>query len=218
MQFLDTNLKNIKKNVKFLIFDLDGTLIKSNEIILKAFKSIFPKTDDKKIIKEFGPPSKKVIKLLNPKLKEKEILILNNLFEKKYYNYLKKNIVFEEETKNILYKLKEKYKLGIITSSKKKAVLLSLRNEKKMFDIIITSGVIKTSKPNPKTLKYIIKKYDLKNKNIVYIGDNIKDIIFGKNAKVYTIAKIDFLYNKKELLKYNPDLIIKKISDLKCLI
>lgn len=212
MQSLDTKFKNIK----LIIFDLDGTIANTNNLILNTFEKVL-KVNKTKIINNMGPPSKKMIKNIFETISDKKILFLNNCWEREYKIQLCKENLLNKNTILTLKELRKKYCLGIITSSSKKITILTLKENYCLFDFIICAEDYIENKPNPKALLDILKTNKLKPENVVYVGDNIIDIKFGKNAKIKTIGKVDVLYSEKKLKKENPDYIIKKIEDLKCL-
>lgn len=213
MQSLDTNFKNIK----IVIFDLDGTIANTNKLILETFQKILKK-NIKDIKKEMGPPSKIMIKNIFKINNMKKINAYNDVWEREYKkNICKNNFLIKDTIKTLKY-LKSKYVIGIITSSTKKIALLTLKENFNLFDFILCSEDLEKPKPDPKILNDIIRINKLNDSELVYVGDNILDIKFGKNAKIKTIGKVDLLYSKKDLEKEKPDFIIKKISDLKCIL
>lgn len=210
-------IKYLKQNTKMLVFDMDGTIADTTDLELKLFVKFFGKNKNyyKKL---FGPPSKEIIEKLKPNWLNKKILLYDHLWESEYLDELKKKSFLFKDAKKILMELKTKYKLGIITSSTRRTALITLKDIYPLFDFVLCAKEYLKHKPDPESLNLIIKKYDLKSNNIIYVGDNINDIIFGKNAKTKTIGKIDVLYSKKDLEKYNPDLVITDLCDLKCLL
>jgi len=217
VQSLDTKIKYLKKNTKAIIFDLDGTIANTTDLELDCFVKLFGKNKNyyKKL---FGPPSTVIIKKLKPNFTEKQIRIFNHLWEILYTRELKKHIWINKKTIITLKELKKKYIVGIITSSIRKTAIITLRDYYNVFDFIFCAEKQRKHKPDPDSLNLIMKQYNLKPSEVVYVGDNINDILFGKNAKTKTIGKIDVLYNKKQLQKYNPNLIIKNIEELECLL
>ncbi|PIU22198.1 MAG: hypothetical protein COT14_02480 [Candidatus Diapherotrites archaeon CG08_land_8_20_14_0_20_30_16] len=211
------NLAKLKKDTKMLVFDMDGTIVNVTNIELDLFAKLFHKPK-RFFVQFFGPPSKILIKNAFPNLSERKIVLYNHLWEKKYQKEIKRREVVTQDTKDLLKKLKKKYILGIITSSIQRVAILTLKDSLCLFDFVLTPKDYNHPKPNPESLNKIIKQYKLRPKNIIYIGDNINDILFGKNAKTKTIGKIDVLYSKNNLIKYNPDAIIKDFKELKCLI
>jgi len=213
VQSCDTNFKNIK----MLVFDMDGTLASTTNTELNLFVKLFGK--NKNYYKNhFGPPTDKIIyDALNLKNK-KESIDLAEKYHKEYIKILNKKIWINKKTIDTIKLLRGYFILGIITSANTISMKKTLKENRKYFDFILCSEDYKKHKPQAESLLKIMKKYKIKNSEIIYIGDNINDIKFGKNAKTKTIGKIDVLYNKKDLEKYNPDKIIKNISELKCLI
>jgi len=211
------NAKKLKKNTKMLVFDMDGTIVNVTNIELNLFSKLFHKP--KKYFKQFfGPPSKILIQKAFPNFSKKKIEIYNHIWERSYQKEIKEKNLVSKKTKRLLQKLKKKYILGIITSSTKRVVILTLKDCLPLFDFVLTPEQYSKPKPNPESLNKIIKIYKLKPKNVIYIGDNVKDILFGKNAKTKTIGKEDVLYSKKDLIKYKPNAIIKNFGELKWLL
>jgi len=196
---------------------MDGTIADTTILELECFADLFGK--DKNYYKKyFGPPSTTIIKELKPNLTERQIKIFDHLWSILYAKELKKKKWIDKKTIDTLKELKKKYILGIITSSVRKTAIITLRDCYGVFDFIFCAEKQRKHKPDPDSLNLIMKQYHLKPNEVIYVGDNINDIIFGKNAKTKTIGKIDVLYDKKQLQKYNPDLIIKNIEELRCLL
>ena len=155
---------------------------------------------------------------MNSHYKSSQIKKICKNWDVMYILAVRNKNVINKETIETLKILNKKYLMGIITSGEKQIANATLKKHDKLFDFILTAEDYSKPKPNPLSLLKIMKKYKLKGNNVIFVGDNVKDIIFGKNAKTKTIGKIDVLFNKKQLQKYKPDAIIKNISDLKCLI
>ena len=59
-------------------------------------------------------------------------------------------------------------------------------------------------------IKKCIKKFKLKPKEVVYIGDTVGDLLEAKKAKVKTIGVTWGYHGKKRLIKAKPNKIINK--------
>ncbi len=201
--------------IKAIIFDLDGTLVNTTKIDVGVFNDILiPKVDN--IETYFGPKLKDILIILKNEKKIKlPINILLKLWHQKYKQNIMNQELFFPDTINTLKYLKKKYILGIITSSDRYVTNITLKQDHKYFDVILSADDYDLAKPNPESLYKIMKLLKLNANEILYVGDNYKDIIFAKNAGVYSVAKVDLLCNKNLLKKGNPDLIIKNISELK---
>lgn len=232
MHYCDTNSKSntktklkseiskinyLKHNTKMIVFDMDGTIADTTDLELKLFAKIFGKNKNY-YKKYFGPPSKEIIQKLKPNWLNKRVLLYDLLWETEYLYELKKRKWLFKDAKETLGALKQKYQIGIITSSVRRTAIITLKDIFPLFDFVLCAKEYNKHKPNPESLNLIMKKYNLKPNEIIYIGDNINDIIFGKKAKTKTIGKVDLLYSKIDLKKQDPDLVINNLSDLKCLL
>ncbi len=207
----------LKKETKLMVFDLDGTISNVTKIQLETWQKILGKT--KSYYKKFmGPPKPIMLKNMNSHYTNFQIKKICKNWDVMYINRVKNKNVISKETLETLKLLKKKYLIGIITSGEKQIANAALKKHNKLFNFILTAEDYSKPKPNPLSLLKVMKRYKLNGNEVIFVGDNINDIMFGKNAKTKTIGKIDVLYNKKQLKKYKPNAIIKNISDLKCLI
>lgn len=210
-------LIKLKKETKLIVFDLDGTISNVTKIQLETWQKLLGKT--KSYYKRFmGPPKSVMLKNMNQNYTSSQIKNICKNWDVMYIAKVRNKNVISKKTVETLKLLNKKYFIGIITSGEKQIADAALKKHNKLFNFILTAEDYSKPKPNPLSLLKVMKKYKLNGNEVIFVGDNINDILFGKNAKTKTIGKIDLLYNKKQLLKYKPDAIIKNISDLKCLI
>jgi len=202
-------------DIKLIAFDFDGTIAKTTKYAKAVFEKYVGQEIDAK--KYFGPPTKVVITNL---IKNYKLKISSEEFykswNKNYINFISKKKIITKSTINTIKKLKKDgYILAIITSSSRKKLNILLSKEiEKSLDIIIGSEDYKNGKPHPEALQKLMKKYKVKKNKCIYIGDNIIDMYFAKNAGIRGIGKIDFLYGKKDLEKAGAITTIKTIKDL----
>jgi phosphoglycolate phosphatase len=101
------------------------------------------------------------------------------------------------------------YDLVILTSNNKANVVTFLRKhgmEDFFANIIETRGLFNKAKHIEKTLK----KNNLHASDIIYVGDEIRDIVACQKIGVRIIA-VTFGFNSKEgLARWNPDYIVSK--------
>lgn len=98
--------------------------------------------------------------------------------------------ILVEGTKEILFYLKEKYHLHIITNGFKEVQHLKLNNcgLTPFFDEIITSEEVGVMKPNAQVFDYSLNQANAKKEESVYVGDDFKvDIEGATNAGLHTI-------------------------------
>lgn len=181
--------------LKLIVFDVDGTLVDTDEVILATWKELIrrykPKDYflDDSIIKTFsGPPLNESLKRVFPELDQEFIAKEYNNVTPKFY---KENIKTFPNVREVLIKLKnDGYKLAILTSKDSNMTKYTLELAKidiNLFDEIVTSSDVKKLKPNPDGLIKIFNSLNVTNDEAINVGDTEFDYYCGINANVKTI-------------------------------
>ena len=82
-----------------------------------------------------------------------------------------------------------------------------------MFDAIITTDLVKETKPNPTPLFKALEILKEKPEHAVMIGDSHFDIEAGKNAGTKTI-RVTYGFHKDNLHNPEPDYFVDDLKDL----
>lgn len=203
------------KNRKTIIFDFDGTIANTEEVLLSiinrlssefGYKKITKKDINKfknqtalSVFKSWGIP---LIKL--PLIIRKSRQLLHQEIEM---------VPLKKDIANTLQKLKNKgHQLGILTSNSKENTEKFLKKHKLQIFTFIHSE--KNIFGKDKALKHLLKHHNLNLDEVVYVGDEVRDIDSCKKAGVKIIA-VTWGFNGKEILvKHQPDYLIENPSDL----
>ena len=195
--------------MRVLIFDYDGTIVDSMDCVIKGFNHA---------AKIFG------LKVRNKK--QVTDLYLDNVF----YSLMKTGIK-KDNLNQFMIRMREGYKINSIKPfSGMRAVLKLLKKENKIF--IITSnfkktiqkslnkngikvdGILGKEQGTSKVKKISLIKKRYPKSEIFYIGDTAGDIKEAHEAGVRDIAVSWGFHDAKTLLKFNPDFIVSKPTDL----
>lgn len=204
--------------IKTIFIDLDGTLSDSKKLaytsLTKTLSEHEIKFSPKEINKMMGTKTDKILKELNIKKQQRDSI--KKEFYKKVFHGIKKGKIKLCTQIDTLKKLKKDYKIILITNSHKEFAEAEIKKLKikKLFDEIHTADSFTTK---TSAIKKSLKKNKLSKKEAVYIGDRFSDVRYAKKAKIFSIA----IHNKcswssrKEILKEQPDFIIKDFKNLK---
>ena len=200
---------------KHIVFDVDGTLINTEYAILHSLKDTLKEIlnkDYKTTDLEFalGTTGEAALK----KLGISDIHKTLNLWDDNMKKYTDLISIFDK-TEELLTHLLPEYKLGIVTSKtksefKQEKKLIEL---KKYFEIIVCADDTKKHKPDPEPLLKYLELANVKNEEILYIGDSIYDMMCAESSRIdFAFAKWGnkrqnlkakyTLLNPLELLKY----------------
>ena len=119
---------------------------------------------------------------------------------------------FQPNLKEVLLQIRSKVEvMGIITSNIGKNVKKFIDNEEiDFFDFIISTAIL----GKEKKIEYISKKYKINPCEILYIGDETRDVDACKTAQV-SCAAVTWGYNYPEaLLRHNPDYVINDLEEI----
>ena len=205
--------------IKAILFDLDGTLIDSTDLIMHSFNYVLKEhlnleVPEDEIRSLFGRPLFDQMALYGGKERAQELVdkyIEHNL--KSHKDYLKE-IPGVKET---LQGLKEKgYILGVVTSKREESARLGMQicGIEEFFEVFVFSNTVKIHKPEPEPVLHALRVLGLKPEEAVYVGDSVYDIICGQRAGVETVAVGYTPGGRERLRATNPDHWIEKIEEL----
>ncbi len=81
-------------------------------------------------------------------------------------------------------------------------------------DIVIGSGEEYPLKPDPKSAKYVLKKFNVDPKQSYFIGDSGFDIETARNTNMNSIGVLWGLSDEDKLSKFSPNLLFGKQIEL----
>ncbi len=200
---------------KILVFDFDGTLANTTKVAYEVYLKVAGKSSHNLMseneflslrnlplenrFKKYGIPLYKI-----PKLFKSTIPLFKEHIEK---------VEIFPGIKDLLLKLKDEgYRLIILSSNSKENIIWFLTNQDIMvFDKIITKSSIFGK---DKKIKKLISSEKVERKQIVYIGDESRDIKACKKAKIKMIAST-WGYDSLEVLeKDKPDYLVDNTNEL----
>ena len=214
----------MNKNLKCVIFDLDGTLIDSGPDLLSTLNYVLAENNLKEIDHSVignlvGGGAEAMIrrgyKHLNAHLDEKEIPLLIDLFINHYYKNCTNKTKLYNGVLDILNFLKEKTIICLCTNKRQFLAekILKELGIKKFFNYILGSDGFTPLKPEVEMPKKCLEKFKILADQAVFVGDSENDILPANQLGMFSVH-VTYGYGKiGEKIKAN--LIIKEIEELK---
>lgn len=197
-----------------LLFDFDGTIGDSLEMVVSIYNSLadkhgYPQISQKEREELRGLSAKDIIARL-PISKFKLPLLYAE--GKKEFN---KNFEFIKpfpDIPEIMLKLSKKYTLGIVTSNDPANVKKFLLNHKMdYFKFIYSDGSLFGK---GKIIKDVLEQYKFNLQNTVYVGDEVRDIDAARDAGIRIVSVTWGFNTKKSLKSHKPDFLIESPTSL----
>lgn len=205
--------------INTVLFDLDGTLVDSNELIIQSFKETFKNYqpnvtyDRNQLIDMIGPPLKETFKVVSEdqKIIKEMIDFYRAFYQKHEFEYIN---LYPNVIETLKYLKENNVNLGIVTTKFKESAMPSIKyfNIDKYITNYSFLGSTPEHKPSPEPIFYVLKQFN-KVEKVLMIGDNTSDILAGKNADVLTCG-IEWSLIKDKLKKTNPDFWIKDYLEI----
>lgn len=180
------------KKYKLYLFDLDGTLLDSDQMIIETFHYLYKKykpadfkVDEAKLLTFSGPPIRETLKNEFPEYDQEEFLkIWRQESIKNYPIYTK---LFPGTLEILSTLVEKKYNVAIVTNKHRTASDEAF----KLFGIAdlgiwsVSGDDVKRQKPDPEGIFIAMKHFGVNDrKDVIYIGDSVYDASTAENAGV----------------------------------
>ena len=203
---------------KGIIFDIDGTLTSTNELIFASFNNVTERYLGKRyssdeIISLFGPTEDQILEDMCGENFEQA--------KKEYYDFYTENHHMADlypGIKEILFQLKEKnILLSIYTGKGRKAAVITLKKLEifDYFDLIITGDDVQVHKPSAEGILKFLEKFNLVKDQVLMVGDSPADVKAAKSAGVKIASVLWDSYAKEKVLQLKSDFNFHSVEELK---
>lgn len=204
--------------IQALLFDFDGTLLDTNELIIETFLHVlndkFPgQYSAQDCLKFIGPSLKETFDELTPDESD-EMVARYREWNAEHHDELVKGYDGVLET---LQQLKAMgLRLALVTTKNQAGIARGLRalGAEGIFEYAITSDDVTHVKPHPEPILLALDKLGVAREEALMIGDNSHDIEGGKNAGVRT-AGVAWSFKGEDYLRaQSPDFMLQHMTDL----
>ena len=209
---------DLRKCFKAFIFDLDGTIVDTIELIRDSFRHasrevLGRQLPDEVLMANVGQPLKRQMELLNPG-KADELYTVYREFNHARHDELIRPYPGIE---NVLARLRERgVRLAIVTSKSRDTVNMAFRTipVEQYFDTVVATDDTEFHKPHPQPIMLAMRRLDAGPGESVYIGDSPFDIEAGQAAGIATAAVGWGIFPSVRLKEMEPDFYFEKPDEI----
>ncbi|MCM3618823.1 pyrophosphatase PpaX [Sutcliffiella horikoshii] len=204
--------------INTLLFDLDGTLIDTNDLIIESFlhtlNHYYPEQYGREDVLTFlGPP------LYDTFVKMDESRVDEMVTHYRGFNMTNHDRLVKEfdgvyETVKILHE--KGLKLGIVTTKMRQTVVMGLKltGLDQFFDVVVCLDDVTNAKPDPEPVQLALRQLGASPEEAIMVGDNYHDILAGKNAGTKTAAVSWTIKGVEYLQSFEPDYMLTHMEDI----
>ena len=208
--------------IKNILFDLDGTLLDTNELIIQSFKHTYKRhlnkhVDKEEIIKSFGEILKITLDREFGEYSEEAIKTYRGF---QVENFEKLIAIHNGVGAGVKELHRLGYKLGIVTSRLNESTVKGLKHFGLVdyFESIISADDTEIHKPDPTPAFMALVRLGGKPEETIIVGDSPFDILCGKNAGITSVAVGWSALPMDIILKCEPDYVVESMEELMVLI
>ena len=205
------------------LFDLDGTIIDSIELILRSYRhtmqlhrSSEPMPPDDMWIKGLGTPLWTQFGEISDDKAEIEAMVQTY----RTYNLTHHDALVKpyEGVVDEIRRLKQAGKrLGVVTSKLRDGALRGIRISglDEAFEVVVGCDDVTNFKPHPEPVLKAVAELRVNGADTVFVGDSPHDMECGRAAGVQTAAVLWGPFDRLQLEDLSPDYWLEKPDDLR---
>ena len=205
------------------LFDLDGTIIDSIELILRSYRHTMalhrcnePMPPDDMWIQGLGTPLWAQFGQITEDKEEIERMVQTyRTYNLTHHDALVKP--YDGVVDEIRRMKQTGGRLGVVTSKLRDGAMRGLRISglDDVFDIVLGCDDVKNAKPHPEPVIKAVEELGVKRGETVFIGDSRHDMECGRGAGVQTAAVLWGPFDRPHLEDLAPDYWLEKPADLR---
>lgn len=209
--------------IKAILFDLDGTLLDTHDLLLDSFRHTVREVlgcaiPDERLMAKVGQPlNTQMWDFTDDEAVHDELCRVYREYNASVHDKL---IRIFPGTQEVLDELRKRgYRMGVVTSKRHEPALhgLSTFGLGDAFDFVVGSDDWPTHKPDPGPVRHGCELLGLDPSECVYVGDSPFDMQAGNGAGCITIAALWGMFPAEVLRAEHPTHECKTISELPAL-
>ncbi|GIP24526.1 pyrophosphatase PpaX [Paenibacillus sp. J22TS3] len=206
--------------IETVLFDLDGTIVNTNELIISSFLHVMNKhypespITREQMIPYMGLTLEHQLHQFTGREDVAELVTDYRAYNKLHHDALVQEFPHVHE---VMTRLHEKgITMGVVTTKIRPSTILALET----FDLlkfmkeIVTLNDVEHPKPHPEPVLTAIKRLGANPKTTLMVGDSPADLQSARAAGVKSAAVAWSLKGPEVLKKYEPDYILNDMTDL----
>lgn len=213
----------MEKDIKLIIFDFDGTLADTYELIIKTNQAAmeamdYPVRDEEAIRATIGLPLEAGIRALYPDLPEEALpqwcATYRRIFDVYKTQYLP---VLFPEVKETLEWLRDKGFVLTVASSRQSVSLNAFLENLGVlpcFRYVLGADNVSRAKPDPEPVLKTLRDLGYNAGKTLVVGDMPVDIFMGARAGAKTVGVTYGNSNRAQLLEAGADFVLDHFSEL----
>lgn len=204
-------------HLESILFDMDGTLIDTNELINESFRHTFQEycltyTREEMLLFN-GPPLTETFNNIFP---DKADEMIQTYRKHNFANHARYVKAFPHVREVVQRLQKQNIKMAVVSTKLRESIQLGLAHAglDDLFTTIVGLDDVTHAKPHPESIYRAMAMLDADWETTLMVGDNYHDIEAGQNAGIRSAGVAWSMKGKEFLQKYHPTYILEDMWDI----
>jgi pyrophosphatase PpaX len=178
------------KKDKHVIFDLDGTISDTNDVVIESLmfsvKRVLGYLPEYKLIEGIlGKPLEEQVDFFSTELSSQLI----DIYREEYRNREYKSKIFEGIHESLLFLKENGVLLSILSNKGMRGITYELKKHgiSDFFDFILSKDDLEKRKPDPYGIFLLVERSGISLTNTIIVGDSYSDILCGNKAGIKSV-------------------------------
>jgi HAD superfamily hydrolase (TIGR01509 family) len=212
-------MKLVPRRLSCVIFDMDGTLTQTNELIFASFNHAAARYagrtfSPREIIGLFGPPEEGALEAICPHDLVPAAMDDFCTFYRREHAQLAR---MHDGIGDLLVYLREKgVRLAVLTGKGSRTASITLEEFGigRYFDLVVSGNDVTHPKPHPEGIQHILSSFSLPADEALMVGDAMPDVGASRAAGVAMAAALWDSYDRERVLEAGTDLVFDTVTEL----
>lgn len=210
---------SMSQSIKAVLFDLDGTLLDTQDLILASFRHATTQVlgrqiPDELLMAKVGQPLEVQMRdFTDDPVLQKELLKVYRDYNHAVHD--ERVRAFEGIDEMLAWLAEAGYRMGVVTSKRQALAQrgLDVCGLARYMEFVIAPDVFPVHKPDPAPVAHACELMGLDPAECLYVGDSPFDIAAGNGAGCETVAVTWGIFSSDLLADENPTYVIEHPSD-----
>ena len=206
-------------NLRCIIFDMDGTLTQTNQLIFDSFNAIVERYQGKRlkdaeITALFGPPEEGALaKVVGEELVPK---VMDEYLEFYRSNHRRLATIYPGIRALLDYLKSRNQYLALFTGKGIHTTRITLEEFglTELFDCVITGNDVEQHKPSGEGIRTILDRLGLQPDQALMVGDSVADVKAARDAGVPVVSVVWDSYARERVVQLNGENMFETVADL----
>jgi len=203
---------------KAAIFDLDGTLVDSVELIVESFRYatravLGVELPYEEMIAHVGKPLREQMDIIDPARGEELVRVYREFNHREHDRMLK----LYAGVADLLAELQAKgVRVGLVTSKSRATTWMAFNTTgiEPMLDAIVCAEDTDRNKPFPDPILRVLQELGVRAESACYVGDSPFDLQAAHAANVRSVAVTWGVFEEARLAAERPDRLVRSVEEL----